>query len=76
MITCCKDCKPPTRCIGCHVTCNKYLEEKAKLKEEKKLIHKNKEQYKEQNYAIYSDNSETLAYMHKYYNYNKDKYYK
>lgn len=36
-IKCCKDCVPPTRYPGCHAKCNKYLEEKAKWEEEKRL---------------------------------------
>ena len=31
-ITCCKDC--PDRHIGCHATCERYLEQKATLEEE------------------------------------------
>lgn len=41
-IKCCKDCVPPTRYPSCHAKCNKYLEEKAKREEEKKLIKANK----------------------------------
>lgn len=41
-IKCCKDCVPPTRYPGCHAKCSKYLEEKAKLEEEKKLAKANK----------------------------------
>lgn len=41
-IKCCKDCVPPQRYPGCHAKCNKYLEEKAKWEEEKKLIKANK----------------------------------
>lgn len=41
-IKCCKDCVPPQRFPGCHAKCSKYLEEKAKWEEEKKLIKANK----------------------------------
>lgn len=41
-IKCCKDCVPPIRHPGCHAKCSKYLEEKAKLEEEKKLAKANK----------------------------------
>ena len=27
-ITCCIDCRPPDRRLGCHSTCEKYLKEK------------------------------------------------
>lgn len=36
-IKCCKDCVPPTRYPGCHVKCEQYKAEKAKLEEEKQL---------------------------------------
>ena len=41
-IKCCKNCVPPTRYLGCHDKCSKYLEEKAKLKEEKVKARKDK----------------------------------
>lgn len=40
-IKCCKDCVPPQRFSGCHAKCSKYLKEKAKWEEEKKLIKAN-----------------------------------
>ena len=58
-IKCCKGCVPPTRYLGCHDRCNKYLEEKAKLEEEKILMRK------EKGYIIYPNNAETQAYPHK-----------
>lgn len=41
-IKCCKDCMPPTRYLGCHAKCNKYLKEKAEWEEIKQIIAKNK----------------------------------
>ena len=41
-IKCCKNCVPPTRHLGCHAKCNKYLEEKAKWEKEKKFAKANK----------------------------------
>lgn len=63
MITCCKDCKPPTRYPGCHATCNKYLEEKAKWEEDKKMMRKKRSE--ERNYVIHPSDFRTLTYMHK-----------
>ena len=58
-IRCCKDCIPPTRYPGCHTKCDKYLEEKAKLEEEKKAIYKN--QYPK----IYPSDFDMLACLHR-----------
>ena len=58
-IKCCKDCVPPTRHIGCHAKCSKYLEEKAKWEEEKAKAYKN------QDYTIYPSDFEMLACMHR-----------
>ncbi len=58
-IKCCKDCVPPARYPGCHDRCSKYLEEKAKWEEEKKLMRK------ERDYIIYPSDFEMLACMHR-----------
>lgn len=58
-IKCCKDCVPPTRYPGCHDKCNKYLKEKAKWEEEKKLMRK------ERDYTIRPSDFEMLACMHR-----------
>lgn len=39
-ITCCKDC--PDRHVGCHATCERYLEQKATLEEEADRVRKYK----------------------------------
>ena len=59
VIKCCRDCVPPTRYPGCHAKCSKYLEEKAKWEEEKKLMRK------ERDYTIYKSDFEMLACVHK-----------
>ena len=63
IIKCCKNCVPPTRYPGCHANCNKYLKEKAKWEEEKKIMRKKRD--KERNYVIYPSDFKTLTYMHK-----------
>lgn len=47
-IKCCKGCEAPIRHVGCHSTCEKYLEERRQLDEQnKKLteINQNKQAY-------------------------------
>ena len=47
-IKCCKGCEEPIRHVGCHSTCEKYLEERRQLDEQnKKLteINRNKQAY-------------------------------
>lgn len=39
---CCKECKPPKRCPGCHDTCKEYQEIKALNENEKEKICKAK----------------------------------
>ena len=59
VIKCCKDCAPPIRYQGCHAKCSKYLEEKDKLEEEKKLMRK------ERDYIIYPSDFDMLACIHR-----------
>lgn len=42
MVECCKDCVPPKRHVGCHSTCETYLEAKRKYDEEMKVIRERK----------------------------------
>ena len=58
-IKCCKNCVPPTRYLGCHAKCNKYLEEKAKWEDEKAKARK------DQAYTICPSDFEMLACMHR-----------
>lgn len=37
-IKCCKGCEAPIRHIGCHSTCERYLEERKQLDEQNKKI--------------------------------------
>ena len=46
-ITCCKECVPPKRCIGCHGYCDEYIEQKAKLEKEKQIEREWKEMHPE-----------------------------
>lgn len=41
-ISCCKDCIPPVRHIGCHSTCKQYLKEKEELEILKEKINADK----------------------------------
>lgn len=58
-IKCCKSCVPPTRHIGCHDKCSKYLEEKAEWEEEKKIMRKKRNE--EQNYVIHPSDFKTYT---------------
>ena len=58
-IKCCKNCVPPTRYLGCHDKCSKYLEEKAKLKEEKVKARK------DQDHVIHPSDFDMLACKHR-----------
>lgn len=37
-IRCCKGCEAPVRHVGCHSTCERYLEERRQLDEQNKKI--------------------------------------
>ena len=43
VITCCKNCKPPKRHIGCHSDCKQYIKEKEEFEKQKAKIDKNKQ---------------------------------
>lgn len=40
-IDCCNDCVPPKRHVGCHGTCEEYLDQKKRWEEDKKKIKEN-----------------------------------
>lgn len=44
-ISCCKDCVPPKRHIGCHSTCEEFLAEKAEYEAEKAIENKARKEY-------------------------------
>lgn len=44
-ISCCRNCVPPKRHIGCHSTCEKYLAEKAEYAKRKVAEDKAKKEY-------------------------------
>lgn len=56
-IKCCKDCTE--RHIGCHSECDKYIQEKQLLEEEKKKMKANEP------VPIYQSDFEMLACMHR-----------
>lgn len=39
-ITCCKNCVPPKRHVGCHSTCETYIKAKEEYKKEKDELDK------------------------------------
>ena len=41
-ITCCKNCVPPKRHLGCHSTCEQYLREKAEYEKQKEYARAHK----------------------------------
>ena len=41
-ITCCKDCTPPKRYVGCHSQCKEYLKEKEEYEKQKEYARAHK----------------------------------